>query len=113
MIRKTQTIPIFGKRKLCRIQICHQISQRFYPLEQVGQACDKEYTASAAQVRFPSTRPLSCVVKISLRRRRRLVLIIKKYGEESFARRIAANIVKNRTKKPFLTTFELKQTNSR
>ncbi len=33
--------------------------------------------------------------------------IIYRYGEEKFSRRIAANIVKSREKKPIETTFEL------
>ena len=38
---------------------------------------------------------------------RQLADIIYKYGEEKFSRRIAANIVKARAKKPIETTFEL------
>lgn len=38
---------------------------------------------------------------------RQLADIIYRYGEEKFSRRIAANIVKARTKKPIETTFEL------
>lgn len=38
---------------------------------------------------------------------RQLADIIYRYGEEKFSRRIAANIVKARAKKPIKTTFEL------
>ena len=38
---------------------------------------------------------------------RQLADIIHRYGEEKFSRRIAANIVKARAKKPIETTFEL------
>lgn len=38
---------------------------------------------------------------------RKLADIIYRYGEEKFSRRIAANIVKARAKKPIETTFEL------
>lgn len=38
---------------------------------------------------------------------RQLADIIYRYGEEKFSRRIAANIVKERAKKPIETTFEL------
>ena len=38
---------------------------------------------------------------------RQLADIIYRYGEEKFSRRIAANIVKSREKKPIETTFEL------
>lgn len=38
---------------------------------------------------------------------RQLADIIYRYGEENFSRRIAANIVKARAKKPIETTFEL------
>ena len=38
---------------------------------------------------------------------RQLADIIYRYGEEKFSRRIAANIVKARSKKPIETTFEL------
>lgn len=38
---------------------------------------------------------------------RQLADIIYRYGEEKFSRRIAANIVKSRAKKPIETTFEL------
>lgn len=38
---------------------------------------------------------------------RQLADIIYRYGEEKFSRRIAANIVKTRAKKPIETTFEL------
>lgn len=38
---------------------------------------------------------------------RQLADIIYRYGEEKFSRRIAANIVKARAKKPIETTFEL------
>ena len=38
---------------------------------------------------------------------RQLAHIIYRYGEEKFSRRIAANIVKARVKKPIETTFEL------
>ena len=39
--------------------------------------------------------------------KRQLADIIYRYGEEKFSRRIAANIVKARAKKPIETTFEL------
>lgn len=54
-----------------------------------------------------SKRGLSAYDVVNNYDERQLADIIYRYGEEKFSRRIAANIVKARAKKPIETTFEL------
>jgi hypothetical protein len=51
--------------------------QQYYLTSAQESSCDKEYTTSAADIYLPAKKPFSCITKISLRGRRKVVFVIK------------------------------------
>ena len=63
------------KPKICDLHL--PIEQQIYsPIPQDG-SCDQEYMASASEIQFPVKKPFACITKISLRRQRKVVLVIR------------------------------------
>ena len=62
---------------------------------------------STLDMRMDKTQELTAEIVINEYAEEQLAKIIDEYGEEKFSKKIAANIVKERNKKPIKTTMEL------
>ncbi|XP_063687286.1 tolloid-like protein 2 [Bolinopsis microptera] len=68
--------PCSRKPKICRPPVHPPAEQKYYSLSVEGNSCDNVYVTSAAEIMFPAERPFACIAKISLRRQKKVVLVI-------------------------------------